>query len=81
MDEVEVFTYGWTFYNGETDSVEQRYSDAKVTMEFFEDRLKNGKFPPYQLLSDTRELVPSSAIIEGKYHPELHRKGFQRQVK
>ena len=80
MDEIEVFTYGWTNYDGRTDTVEAMVSKGKVTRAFYEDRLLNGKFPPYSLFEETVERVPSESIIEGKYRPDLHRRGFQKQV-
>ena len=78
MEDVDVFIYGWTNYDGRTDTEEAMVSTCKVTRAFFKDRMENGRFPPYRLFEDTVERVSASSIIDGKYQPDLCRRGFQR---
>jgi len=78
--ELEVFFYTWTAWDIETDSDLTRRSQAKVTREFIEERGKEHPFVRYQVIEDSKELVDSSSVMNGKLIPSLQQ-GFQRRVK
>jgi hypothetical protein len=65
MEEVDVFTYGWTNYDGRTDAEEAMLSTCKVTQVFFVVRQENARFPPYRLFQETAELVPADCFGTG----------------
>jgi hypothetical protein len=69
---IEVFIYGWTEYDFRTGADGWRFSNYKVTREYFANRLKSGKMPPYRLLEETVELVAAEGVVGGKYRLEVH---------
>jgi hypothetical protein len=80
MEKIEVFTYAWTYWDGQTDSEATNHSTFKVTREFVADREKNNLLKVrYHIIPESAELVDSDTVVEGRYHPEL-RRGFQTQV-
>ena len=78
---IEVYIYEWTHHDFYKDEEVTSQSQIKVTREFVEDRKrKNLGRVEYRIVEDSKELVEESFVVDGKYHPELESRGFQRQV-
>jgi hypothetical protein len=66
----EVFYYEWTYGDGQADTEVTKRSDCKVTREFVEERKKNNMLGSrYRIIEESKELVESSAVVDGKYCP------------
>jgi len=72
LESIEVFIYGWTEYDYRTGSESWRFSTYKVTREYFANRLKFGKLPPYRLEEETMERVAAEQVVGGKFRKEIH---------
>jgi len=73
----EVFYYEWTYTDFLIDTEVTRRSEFKVTRNFVEDRKKNNLVHArYRIVEDSKEVVDSSAIAEGKYIPPQAKMGL-----
>ncbi len=72
---IEVFTYTWSYYDGVLDKAITGTTQFKVTRAFIVEKERNNLMATrYKIIEGTKEIVDSSLIINGEYHPELRAK-------